>query len=1207
MDLSKRVFGSNVDPKIIKYFKDLEGGSFSTIGPNESLSVPFNVNVRPGHSSYLGDRTPFARMWTVVEKTPVKSERLERRGVKYTRLEEASEKIVHIINDNTVQSYSELNSIGELNDNKLLKPTSGITEITSESFGSLGALRKTTVKFIVHNKKDFDTIFLPFFLKPGSTVFVDFGWSDKNFELYDVNAIVESMTIDFDGFYEKIYNRNKEGDVKRGLMSTFHGQVTKYDVKMTEQTSFDCTLEFVSSNYHLLDKKITDDNDLKFTFTNVLEDLLVLKYANSFEDGANFVKEQLTNFDSWTQVSREERIEANRNFFDSNVDFNPDSNLISKYYKETGIFYQDLANTDELLEQKEALYMSIAIFEDDFLNKFIAFQEVDGVTTTPDKSYSLPKFNSVNSYARWDENLFKMMKKTPRKSDKILSFLYPDTWDTGETSNKYKPRSLVDGTEDREWQNTEDDKNKNRIPVRELFIRTTTIIEAFETSDNVNDALEKIFDEIFEDSGNIINIRLVKNNDAESSLGFYDINAQPIKLGEPEDTLTFDITSGNTVVQNVDLSFETPKAGLASMIAIGNQSVPQLYDEFELMRFNLLNTLQSEQKSSSTNQKYQIRHLPFVGEKPDISTNLSVDRSNLFAESSIVATNLPLINQLEETENQTTRSDVREKNSRYKQFKDKQKDLLKELEDEQKIKPKSKPDVAEDQKDNRVVFTANTERELELVYAKINNFSGKKTHSISAVMPINLTLETYGNNFLNIGDYFTINFLPEHYQNRVYFQIVGVNHSLSTSNWKTTYNTVMRPYTETKYEQFTYDQSADLVNFFKIELAGEIVETLVEDAFVSAGANTTFGNSSADHLTDMISNLETILDETLSPPSETKGLPQIPCKVYDYTFDHLTNKKRIVDNGEKGLNLQIPMHSNLNSKMNPTQLGWYMAVSELLLSDEVVEWEKIKNDKDIRTPFLRLFERGDDLNHDNSKVLILPTIKNDKEYALFATSIGERIDDYEGTFGIVDLDAGYSKNEKAIVNYINSVGKNQKISTHITNEQENNPYNPYTLGGFFFLKAITWQLKDSSTVDVFNRFNTYVFEGENAEVYPVFHLPTVFLSKPPKSIVSSLYKRTITHLNNIDRILEGSESENVSPLSVGNPNPGYPFTKENFNKSPFGSNPTAADARRKLAQNFKNDDEQPFNTYGEYKADRDAKGDSFNTRKKDWDASPNIW
>ena len=51
-----------------------------------------------------------------------------------------------------------------------------------------------------------------------------------------------------------------------------------------------------------------------------------------------------------------------------------------------------------------------------FLNKFIAFQEVDGVTTTPDKSYSLPKFNSVNSYARWDENLFKMMKKTPRKS-----------------------------------------------------------------------------------------------------------------------------------------------------------------------------------------------------------------------------------------------------------------------------------------------------------------------------------------------------------------------------------------------------------------------------------------------------------------------------------------------------------------------------------------------------------------------------------------------------------------------------------------------------------------------------------------------------------------------------------------------------------------------------------------------------------------------
>ena len=50
MDLSKRVFGSNVDQKIIKYFEDLQKGGFSAAGPNESLTVPFNINVRPDYS-----------------------------------------------------------------------------------------------------------------------------------------------------------------------------------------------------------------------------------------------------------------------------------------------------------------------------------------------------------------------------------------------------------------------------------------------------------------------------------------------------------------------------------------------------------------------------------------------------------------------------------------------------------------------------------------------------------------------------------------------------------------------------------------------------------------------------------------------------------------------------------------------------------------------------------------------------------------------------------------------------------------------------------------------------------------------------------------------------------------------------------------------------------------------------------------------------
>ena len=1135
MDLSKRVFGSNVDPKIQKYLSDLERGGFDA-----ELS-PLSEIETLDYQSYLGDRTPFARMWTVVEKTAVKSVRTDiskassnqKRGIRFDRDESSSKRIIHIINDNKTSSYvrDELDSIGELDDNEFLKPTSGITEITSESQGSLGALRKTTVRFIVHNKKDFDTIFLPFFLKPGATVFVDFGWSDKALELYDVESIVESMSTDFDGFYEKIYDRNPEGDIKRGLMSTFHGQVTKYDVKMNDQGSFDCSLEFVSSNYHLLDKKITDDNDLRFAFTNVLEDLLVLKYANSFEDGANFVKNQMTNFDSWTQISRAERAKANKLFFDSNKDFNPKSDLIERYYRETGVFYQDFSNKDNYLDQKEALYMSLAVFEDDFLNNFIAFQEVDGVVTTPDKSYSLPKFNSVNSYARWDVNLFNMMKTKPRKADKILSFLYPDTWNVEETSNKYKPnRDLyVNNAGEPNYPGnnkiTEYDKQRNRIPIRELFIRTTVIIEAFESSDNVNDALERIFDEIFEDSGNLINIRLVKNNDAESSLGFYDINVQPTEIEPPEQTLTFDITSGESVVQNVDLSFETPKAGLSSMIAIGNQLKPELYDEFELMSFNLLNTLQSEEKTSATNQRYQIRHLPFIGEKPDISTSFSVDKSKLYNESQTTLRNIPAINS-KYLIGGPGFGIAKESESRYEEFKAKQKELLDNFEDSGETSSDVNKKVKGDVEDNRIVFTANSERDVELIKAKINNFSGRKTHSVSPVMPITLTLDIYGNNFLNIGDYFTVNFLPKHYQNKVYFQIVGVNHSISTSNWKTTYRTVMRPYTETKYEQFSYDKGDDLTDYFKIKLAGEIVESITKTVIVSSGlggtgSGTISGAGDASHLAEMITEVEVIAEGELKAPSDVVGVPSISYKVYDYVFDHIKSKSKINKKG-KDRNLQIPMYANFYADFKPNSLSWYMAVSELLLSDEVVEWEKIKNDKDITTPFLHLFDQGNDLESTKSKVLILPTIKDDEEFFVFANSIGEKIDDYEGTYGILDTDFGYSKTEQAVVDYINSVGKNQKISTHITNEIGTSSYTPFTIGGFFFVAGIIWQLKDSPTLDVFNRFNTHEFGedgSKDVEPFNILHLPTSFLSLGIDEINKRLYNRYIEHFLNIQSIV----------------------------------------------------------------------------------------
>jgi len=155
MDLSKKVFGSNVKPEIIEYFKALQEGRLD-IQPNEVITggIPYE--------KYLGDRTPYVRMWTAVNIRETLSETGEP-----SKVSDSYNKIF-TINDNRESSYDPLDTVENDNNirvgeftygNPYLKPVAGITSVSSKSEGSLGALRRTNVDFMVHNKADFEKIF----------------------------------------------------------------------------------------------------------------------------------------------------------------------------------------------------------------------------------------------------------------------------------------------------------------------------------------------------------------------------------------------------------------------------------------------------------------------------------------------------------------------------------------------------------------------------------------------------------------------------------------------------------------------------------------------------------------------------------------------------------------------------------------------------------------------------------------------------------------------------------------------------------------------------------------------------------------------------------------------------------------------------------------------------------------------------------------
>ncbi|MDP7195092.1 MAG: hypothetical protein QF864_02720, partial [SAR202 cluster bacterium] len=340
---SDRIFGNNVHPDVIKIFDNLQKGSFQ----KEPLE-----EAQPTHQDYIGDRTTFARMWTAsLISGSIVDEEGKPDGT-------TTQKVVfNVVNDNRDDSYVEINEpVGdliskELTDNPYLKPKAGIRSVTTRNEGSLGVIKNTKVEFTVHNKKDFEEIFLPFFMKPGATVVVDYGWSDKSFQLYDVKKQVENTDLELSEFKKYIYGGLKtdgaedivyqdtdgsyyswEDDEKKrveyqegflgkniGLVDTIIGIVKGYDATVNQQGSFECSIDLVSQNTTLLDQEITEENNLKFIFANRIEDAIInvllgegssvnanLRYINSLGSQA---KQSLLNdfFEEKLEISQPDK------------------------------------------------------------------------------------------------------------------------------------------------------------------------------------------------------------------------------------------------------------------------------------------------------------------------------------------------------------------------------------------------------------------------------------------------------------------------------------------------------------------------------------------------------------------------------------------------------------------------------------------------------------------------------------------------------------------------------------------------------------------------------------------------------------------------------------------------------------------------------------------------------------------------------------
>lgn len=401
MKFKDRVFGANVEQPIIDIFNNLQKGSFDTEPLDEA---------KPTHQDYIGDRTTFARMWTAFLATG--------------SLEDGSlfqKTFYHVVNSNEDKSYEANEPLQdrrftELTENPYLKPTAGITSVSTKTEGALGAIKRTTVEFIVHNKKDFDTIFLPNFLKPGATVVVDYGWSEQRVNLYSVEDVINKDDVFLEKLKTTIYGGTSNGEVpdeefagradqnlklfeidpslkgtskdtrkaawdgmrkkpsvvgfineeeNKGIVDTVVGKVITYNASVTEQGSFQCSLELVSENSSLLDAEVTEDNSLKFLFDNKIEDLLISILGRG--DNVTTGTMQVSIFNS---LSKEEKARVNEEFYRTlnlRGEMDPDkapnkdmskNTVIPNNSLKAGIFYQSITDKKPDSTNREVLYIA---------------------------------------------------------------------------------------------------------------------------------------------------------------------------------------------------------------------------------------------------------------------------------------------------------------------------------------------------------------------------------------------------------------------------------------------------------------------------------------------------------------------------------------------------------------------------------------------------------------------------------------------------------------------------------------------------------------------------------------------------------------------------------------------------------------------------------------------------------------------------------
>jgi len=713
----------------------------------------------------------------------------------------------------------------ELRNNQLLKPQSGITSISSETEGSMGLIKKTEVKFIVHNFEDFDRIYSRYFLKPGAQVFIDFGWSDIPY-LYQPEELLDFQKYNLGGVQEFLYGEPDRGQVEgfitknQGNVETLFGIVTDYSSKILRNGSVECSMTVNSSNDALLSfgldrKRVTRlkamlERGMVYLGLRQIADETAAKYSENEFWG-------YTDIDQLTYSPNQDNSAKEIETYEKNLKALAMKELSGRsgpgaQSTRTGIFVDGY--------DAEEVYISWGLFEDLIINSEFGFGSTQA-EIEQGRGIEV-KIDSSNSFTRWHKQLVdrgNVLLSTPEDPP---VFLFPEMWGDFDNPTKNFPeesdsswlfnffnlnsvgrmiKDLAGGSSgfgsynyqkkkfpesgyiDEEKIQYQEDVERKRIPIRECFIHVGTIVKAFEEAETVRKALLEIVEKINEDSDGFFGWKVVLgDNDAQMKIideAFALGDDLMKKVVDDNPWFTFEIMNDKSMVKDYDLEFKLPKGSLGDMYAIQGMShgnslfavAPEVSDLAKLV--------------GTDEQFMSIIYEPDMG---SLRLDELLQQHNDSDSEYIYETMENIISSNTYSVRTTTRAEMIPGDDALYEA---------ELEPEEEEEPETEED--KEKVSNDLIKKNDEILELKgfIVADSFRNFykftmEKDNSENKAVLLPYTLSLTMYGVSSIVNGDTFKVDYLPKMYLDTTYLQTTKVVHAIGNDGWFTTLETQFR-------------------------------------------------------------------------------------------------------------------------------------------------------------------------------------------------------------------------------------------------------------------------------------------------------------------------------------------------------------------------------------------------------------------------------